>query len=215
VSDIFREVDEDVRHEQMLKLWRKYGKFAVAAAVAVAIGVGGGASWKQYRHSQRLAEGAEFTASLELLARNQSAAAAERFAALADDSDTGYASLARLREAEALAAAGDAEGALAVLDRLADDGGADQSLRNLARLLGAYRLVDSAPLDEMERRLGPLLQDDSPWHATARELVGLTALRIGDTGRARELFAGLAADDSAPPAIRGRAAELLEILGGG
>ena len=111
--------------------------------------------------------------------------------------------------------AGDADGALEALDRLAADDGADPALRDLAGLLAAYRLVDRASPDELERRLEPLMRDDSPWSASARELGGLVAVRAGDTKRAREIFAGLVADVSAPRAVRGRAAELLAVLGGG
>ena len=99
MSDIFREVDEEVRHERLFKLWRKYGNYVVAAFVAVALGVGGSVGWKQYRLNQRLAEGAEFAATLDLLNEGQPALAAERFAVLADDAGAGYAALARLREA--------------------------------------------------------------------------------------------------------------------
>ncbi len=215
MSEIFREVDEDVRHALLLGLWRKYGHYAIAIAVAVAVGVGGGAAWKQYRLSQRFADGAGFAAALELLEAGQPALAAERFAELAEDAGAGYATLARLREAEALAAAGDADGALEALDRLAAADGADPALRDLAGLLAAYRLVDRASPDEIGRRLEPLMRDDSPWAASARELDGLAAVRAGDTNRARAIFAALVADESAPRAVRGRAAELLTFLGGG
>ena len=215
MSDVFREVDEDVRQEQLLGLWRKYGIYLVAAAVAVAIGVGGGAAWKEYRLNQRLADGASFAAALELLETGQPGLAAERFAGLADDAGDGYAILARLREAEALAAAGDPDGAIAALDRLAADDGVDRAFRDLASLLAAFHLVDGASPDELWQRLEPLMQGDSPWGASARELGGLAALRAGDNNRAREIFSGLTADASAPPAIRDRAAELLALLGGG
>ncbi len=215
MSDIFRQVDEDVRQEQLLKLWRKYGNFVIAVVVVVVIGLSGSTFWKQYRTNQRLAESAQFAAALDLLTVGQPALAAQRFAALADDAGAGYSALARLREAEALAAAGDSDGALAALDRLAADDRADRALRDLASLIAVLQLIDSAPPDALGQRLEPLMQDGSLWRASARELGGLIALRRGETGRAREMFAGLAEDASAPPAVRQRAAELLAILGGG
>lgn len=216
MSDIFREVDEEVRHERLFKLWRKYGNYVVAAFVAVALGVGGSVGWKQYRLNQRLAEGAEFAATLDLLNEGQPALAAERFAVLADDAGAGYAALARLREAEALAEAGDTDGAFAALERLAADDGADRALRDLAGLLTVLQMIDDggAP-DALEERLEPLMQDGSLWRASARELGGLVAFRRGETARAREIFTGLAADATAPAAVRGRAAEFLAILDGG
>ena len=35
MSDIFREVDEDVRKDQSLAFWKKYGPYVIAAAVAI------------------------------------------------------------------------------------------------------------------------------------------------------------------------------------
>ncbi len=215
MSDIFREVDEEVRHERLFKLWRKYGNYVVAAFVAVALGVGGSVGWKQYRLNQRLADGAEFAATLDLLSEGQPALAAERFAVLADDASAGYAALARLREAEALAAAGDTDGALAALERLAADDRADRALRDLAGLLTVLQMIDGGAPDALGQRLEPLMQDGSLWRASARELGGLLAFRRGETARAREIFTGLAADASAPAAVRGRAAEFLAILDGG
>ncbi|MEE8275121.1 MAG: tetratricopeptide repeat protein [Alphaproteobacteria bacterium] len=214
MSDVFREVDEDVRRDQLTRLWRTYGPYVIAVALAVVLGVAANVGWKEYRLSQRLADGERFAAALDLLDGGHSALAAQRFAELAEDAGDGYVVLARLREVEALTATGDTDGAVAVLDRLAADDGIDSVFRDLARLRAALYLIDSAPADELDRRLAPLMGDDSPWRASARELDGLVAMRNGETARAREIFTDLSEDASAPPALRGRAAELLAALGG-
>ena len=45
MSDIFREVDEEVRREQLKKLWDRYGNFVIAALILVVVGV---AAWRGY-----------------------------------------------------------------------------------------------------------------------------------------------------------------------
>jgi hypothetical protein len=45
VSDIFQEVDEEVRREQLKKLWERYGHYAVAAAILLVAAV---AAWRGY-----------------------------------------------------------------------------------------------------------------------------------------------------------------------
>ncbi|MFQ5958480.1 MAG: tetratricopeptide repeat protein [Alphaproteobacteria bacterium] len=214
MSEIFREVDEEVRRDQLTKLWRMYGSYVIAVAVAVVLGVAANVGWKEYRLSQRLADGVRFSAALDLLDGGQSGLAAQRFAELADDAGAGYAVLARLREAEALAAAGDTDGAVAALDRLAADDGTDRAFRDLARLRAVLYLIDSAPAVELDRRLAPGMGGDSAGRASARERSGLVAMRSGETARAREIFTGLIEDASVPPALRGRAGELLAALGG-
>src|SRR5258708_8443911 len=45
LSDIFQEVDEEVRREQLKKLWDRYGIYAVIAAFLVVAGI---AAWRGY-----------------------------------------------------------------------------------------------------------------------------------------------------------------------
>ncbi|MCH7930208.1 MAG: tetratricopeptide repeat protein [Proteobacteria bacterium] len=214
MSNIFHEVDEAVRHERWLKLWQTYGKYVAGAAVALVLGVAAQVGWREYQTSQRLSESARFSNASEFLASGQAALAAQQFAVLADDAGAGYAALARLREAEALAESGDTAGAVAALDRLAADDGAGEALRELASLLALYHLIDDADPVVIEQRLAPLMRDESPWRSSARELDGLLAIRLGDSARARAIFTALAEDAAAPTAVRGRAAELLVVLGG-
>lgn len=214
MSNIFHEVDAELRHERWLKLWRTYGKYVAGAVVALVLGVAAQVGWREYQTSQRLSESARFSNASEFLASGQAALAAQQFAVLADDAGAGYAALARLREAEALAESGDTAGAVAALDRLAADDGAGEALRELASLLALYQLIDDADPVVIEQRLAPLMRDESPWRSSARELDGLLAIRLGETARAREIFTALAEDAAAPTAVRGRAAELLAVLGG-
>ena len=213
MSDVFREVDEEIRQEQWQKLMRAYGGYVVGAVAAFVLVFAGGIGWTEYQTGQREAESERFAAASRLLDDGDAALAAQHFALLADDAGEGYGTLARLREAGALAEAGDVGGAVATLDRLADDGSADPALRDLAALLAVYQLMDSAPRDELERRLAPLLDDASPWRDGAREISGLLAFRDGETGRAREIFSAIVENAATPPAARSRAAGLLAILG--
>ena len=45
MSDIFQEVDDEVRREQLKKLWERYQSLVIAAAVLVVLGVAG---WRVY-----------------------------------------------------------------------------------------------------------------------------------------------------------------------
>ena len=48
MSDIIREVDEELRRERMMKLWERYGIYVVAVAVLVVVAVGGWRVWEWY-----------------------------------------------------------------------------------------------------------------------------------------------------------------------
>ena len=214
MADIFREVDEDLRHERYLKLWRRWrywllGVGVVALAGAAAVVVIGDA-----RESARKAEGQQFAAAMAAAEAGRGSEAAERFAALAADADTGYAALAQLAEADARAARGDTTGAVQVYDLMAGDSRLDALYRDLAALLAAQRLVDRAPVAEINQRLAPLLAGQTPWRPLAAELSGIAEMRAGNAAAARAIFAELVSDQAAPLGQRQRAAELLVSLGG-
>lgn len=215
MADIFQEVEEDVRKERYAKLWKRYGKYAIAIAVAVVLATAGVVAWKDYQRGQREIEGDRFVTALTLAREGKSAEAIDAFARLAADAGAGYRALAGIQMGAALLAQGDAAGAAASFDRVAGDSGADRSLRDFAALLAVQALIDEAPIDDLGRRLAPLLRPDNPWHYSARELNAVLALRAGDRDAARERFTALVDDPSAPQGVRARAAEMLVALGSG
>ena len=98
---------------------------------------------------------------------------------------TGYATLARLREAALKADAGDLQGAAALWDQVASDSSADPLLRDLASLLWAQHLIDSGDPALLEARLKALAAPDNSWRSLAEEQLALLDLRRGKATRRR------------------------------
>jgi hypothetical protein len=212
VSDVFQEVDEELRRDKAAELWKRYGNYVVGAAVAVVAGTAGYVAWRDYTHKQAVAHSSAFF-SASLTAVGDPAKAIPAFDALARETSGGYAALARLREAGLKSASGDRDGAAATYRSVAEDGSAPQELRSIARLLASNEAVEKANPADLDRELEALRAETSPWRHSAIELVALAALRTGDTARARELFARISDDPAAPTAMRGRAAEMIASLG--
>ena len=66
MSEFYDEVDEEVRRDQLKKLWDKYSIYIVAAALLIIAAVGG---WRgyQYVEAQKAAEASEaFNRAVEL-----------------------------------------------------------------------------------------------------------------------------------------------------
>ena len=214
MADIFREVDEDIRHARYEKLWRRYRWWILGIVVALIVAVAAYVIIKEQNESLRREEGIQFAAALAELEAGRPKSAAVAFKALADNTDSGYLALARLRAADALALAGDMTGAVALYDELAADSRAGLLYRELAALLAAERLLDRASPDEVMQRLAPLVSGDGPWRPMAAEITALAQMRAGRNDAAREIFAGLRDDQGAPSGVRARAEELLASLGG-
>jgi len=214
LSDIIREVDEELRRENWEILWKKYGKFAVAAAMALVLGTAGVVGWREYDRSQREEAGGRFGAVItEVENTKEAAQAADLLAAYIPEASGGYATLARLREAKLRADAGEPELAIALYEALAGDNSVEPVFRDLAMLYSVRMQVDSGDPVALDTRLSPLAADGSPWRYTARELQAVLALNGGDSAAAREIFANLADDTQAPDSLRTRASEMLRALG--
>lgn len=208
MSDIFQEVQEDLRAERARRFWRRWGIVFAAVALLVATGVGAWQAWR-WQESRR-AEAASLAfaeAQRAVEAENPDfAAAGRRFAELAAQAPAGYRVLARLRAAALLAEAGERQAALALWDEVARDPAADPLWRDLAVLMWALHGVATEDPAVLAARLAPLAAPGAPWRASAQEVQALLALRRGDRADARRIFRALAEDAEAPEGIRNRAA---------
>jgi hypothetical protein len=213
LSDIFREVDEDLRSESYQKLWDKYGRYLIGAAVGVVVITAAWQAWSSWTRSKNEADGERFMAAVQVLQRGGTGAAITMLEQLEGEAGAGYVTLARLQRAAALVTAGDRREAISIYDAVAADAGVERALRDLATLMAAQNLLDTADRPTIERRLAALNADASPWRFAARELLALAALRTNDHAAARDLFTRLADDPATPQGVRARAAEMLAALG--
>lgn len=210
MADIFREVDEEVRREQLKGLWDRYGLFMIAAAVLVVIGVGAWRAYQWYEARKAAESGAAYNAAAQLAQEGKPAEAKAAFAQLAASGTPAYRALARLREAEVIAAR-DSGAAVAIFEEVAANSGNPQLLRDLATVRAGFVLVDKAPYADISRRLEPLAQPNGPFRHSARELLALSAWRGGDMAAARRWAEAALADPDAPASLRARIDVLLAL----
>jgi hypothetical protein len=211
VTELFNEVDEEVRREQLKKLWDRYSIYIVAAAILVVAAVGG---WRGYEYleAQKAAEAsAAFDAAIELADQNKSTEAEAAFDKVATTAPSGYRMLARLRAAGEVAARDPKAGA-----KLYDDLAADRSIgaeqQDLARIRSAGLLLDTDTYPNILQRLEAAAKPEATFRHTARELLALSAWRANDTTAARQWLDMIANDGETPSAMRQRAESLQALL---
>jgi hypothetical protein len=214
VADIFHEVDEEVRRERLKKLWDSYGSLLVALCIAIIVAVGAwrGYEWWQAKKAGETGAAFENAVSLAETGKHQEAEAA--FAKIATDGTAGYRTLAKLREAAALAQT-DKSAAIKAYDDLAADKGAGDVVRQLAAVRAGFLLVDTAPYSEMRTRLEPLTGSDKIFRHTARELLALSAWKSGDMDAAKQWTGMIITDPQSPQSTRTRAEVLSELIAAG
>ena len=149
VSDIFQEVDEEVRREQLKKLWDRY-RLSCIVALAVLIVAGGRrlarlrvVGGQEGRRGRRRVRGGRSRSP-------SSGKHAEAAGRLRQDrrrtAPSGYRALARLREAAELADADPKAARGGLSTTIAADALGRPAMRDLAALRAGSLLVDTAPL---------------------------------------------------------------------
>ncbi len=215
MSDIFDEVDEDLRADRAQRFLKRYGTWIGAAMLLVVAGVAGLQGWRWYEDRQAVKAADSFLAASAASAvpNADAKAVAAQFSAAAAQAPAGYRTLARLRAA-ALLVGPDTSAALAQYDQLAKDTAVEPLYRDLATLLWGLHGLGSLEPAQVESRLAPLAVPGNPWHASVREVRALAALQRGDAAAARQGLEALANDLTAPQGVRERAGRLLTGLGG-
>lgn len=207
MSDEFiREVDEEVRQDRYQLLWKRYGRYVVVGAVAIVLATIGNVLWQNYQSAQRGAESRSFLQAITLASQDQNDAAIELLNSLSAKGSSGYALLARLREAGLLVHKGDSEAAAFVYSSIADDDSVSKLYRDFALLMAVMSEIGGISADDADARLAPIMTDDNPWRYSARELLAIASVQASQNDRARELLEANADDPGAPQGVRARGA---------
>ena len=211
MADIFHEVDEEVRREQLKKLWDRYSIYLIALAVLIVAGM---AAWRGYEYwvaKKAAAAGAEFEAAITLNEEGKRAEAEAAFAKVAAEAPAGYRVLARMRAAGALAQSKPAD-AVKAYDEISADASLGTIWQDLAAVRAGLLVVDTAPLADMRRRLDPVAEPTRSFRHTARELLALSAWRNHDVAAARRYIDMIAGDAESPIGVRARADVLSALI---
>jgi hypothetical protein len=202
--NFIREIDEEVRRDQMLKLWQRYGHYIVGLAVLVVLATAAWRGFEWYENRERAKAGARYEQALTLGESGKQADAKREFAAIAKDAPSGYRTLARFRLAAEAGKRSAADGVKA-FDEIAADSSVDPVLRDLAKLRAAFLLVDTAPAAEIAARVAPLTGAQAPFRNSAKEALALAYFRAGDKAKARGLYAEILADPAVTASLANRA----------
>jgi hypothetical protein len=211
VSDIFNEVDEDVRKDKSIELWKQYGKYVVAGAVSVIAITAAVVGWQNYQKSQSQLHGSQFESAAKMAIEKKFDDAAAGFGELAKSGAEGYPALATLRQARALIEAGKGEEAIALYDQLAASD-ADAEFKSAAQIFAGYYLIDNGTPQQVRDRVSALTSANDIWAFSAKELLALSYLKDSKKDEAIAVFKELKDDAAAPQGVKLRATELLQVL---
>ena len=211
MADIFREVEEELRRDRASELAKKYGPYLIGFAVAIVLGTLGYQLWREWDLDRRSERSERFAAALELAHDGQSEAAVAALAELGEP-DGGYGTLAAFERARLLAEDGRRDEALALWEALAASADARPAMQGVARLFFVMHQIDDGDPAALRAMLQPLMAAGNGFRPLAMEQDAMLSLREGDRDKARQIYAEIADDLTAPTALRARAAQVLASL---
>jgi hypothetical protein len=208
-----REVDENLRRDQLRDAAKSYGKWIIALVILLLAAVGGYLYWQDRQQKQAIEQGEALSAALDKAGAGNVKAAQAELAPLAGSSNDVVRASAELARAALALRQNDRKTAIEIYHRLAADEGLPQAYRDLATVRGTMTEYDSLKPDQVIARLSPLAVQGKPFFGTAGEMVALAMLAKGDRNGAGQLFARIAADRQVPQTIRSRAVQFAGSLG--
>ena len=214
MSDIFREVDEDVRRDKAEEFWKKHQIHILIVALVIVLAAGGYRFWQNQRLAAAQAAGAQFEQALEQDHNGKGGEASAALAKIAAEAPGGYKTLARLAQAAVLSKS-DSRAALAAYDALAQDASIGPLFQDAARLRAALLRMDQGDTANARAALEPLAAAGGAYRHTAREMLGVIALNAGDLEGAGKWLDMAVSDSEAPSGVRDNALALLGIVASG
>jgi hypothetical protein len=214
MSDIFREVDEEVRRDKAEEYFKKYQTHIIIVAALIVAATAGYRFWDYQWVKAEQAAGAQFEQALQLENDGKSAEAGAALAAIAANAPSGYKILARLAQAAALSKS-DPDGAIAAYDALARDSSIGPLFQDAARLRASLLRMDSGEIDKAKSTLEALAAPGGAFRHTAREMLGAIALGAGDFEAAGKWLDMVTTDSDTPATVRANAQALLGVVASG
>jgi hypothetical protein len=208
-----REVDENLRRDQMAERAKRYGGFVAGAVILFLLAVGGYLYW-QHRQQLKAEAGTEQLATtLQDIGSDKVATAPARLDSLRQSDIDGVRATAGLSRAALAVQQGDRKRAAAVYAEIAADDGLAQPFRDLATVRGTALEFDTLKPDDVIARLQPIATPGQPFFGSAGEMIGMALIAKGQKPAAAQLFAKIAADKGVPASLRARAVQVAGSLG--
>ena len=208
-----REVDEELRRDQMNRFVRRYGWAILGAFLLVMGAVGGWIWWQGHQQEEVGKHGETLVSALDSLEAGNRNAASPKLAELENSNIAGYRAAALFARANSETAAGNAPAAIATLRAIAANEELDEVYRQAALLRQTQLEFDSLPPQQVVQRLRPLAAPGSPWLGSAGEMLGVAYLKMHRPDLAGPVFAAIGRDEHVPDSIRTRAVQMAGSLG--
>jgi hypothetical protein len=212
MSDIFQEVDEEVRRDKAAEFWAKHQNWIYAGAAVIVLAAIGYRFYDYQRVHASEAGGAEFQRALDAVEDGKGADAIAILDSLSAQGPSGYRGLARLTGAGIMAKS-DVAGAIGVYDAIAADSSVGPLFQDAARMRAALLRLDvPAEAGKGEADLKTAASGQGAFRRLAHLTLGALALSKSDYDGAAAQYELVIADPEASTAERRQAGQGLGLV---
>ncbi|NLS04402.1 tetratricopeptide repeat protein [Rhizobium sp. P32RR-XVIII] len=209
-DSFIREVNEELRSDQMKSAWHRFGRYVIAAAVLIVLGTAAKVAYEYWDENQSSGTGDQFLAAMKLADENKSDEALAALAKLEKDGHGAYPVLARMRAATVQAQKGDTAAAVAAFEAIGKDQAVPEAVRDAAKIRAGWLLIDNGTYEQVSAAVEELAIPASAFRHSAREALGLAAYKAGNMAQARQWFQAIADDVASPRNVANRAQMMLD-----
>ncbi len=204
MSELFREIEEEVKRERLENIWKSFGRFAVWGSIGVIAATAIFVAWDNYSQHEAEIKTTQLVRGAERLAANDYTGANQAFSVLTDDDSSVYYTLAMVQKSMAQEKSGDMEAAKKTYEILAKKDATKEGseFASLAKLkIDSPDVIDVSPA--------------SPFYHSISERNAWQLLKSGKKTEATDIFVSLMNDENTPRSIAARANEALRIIAPG
>ncbi|MFA1628076.1 tetratricopeptide repeat protein [Rhizobium mongolense] len=209
-DSFIREVNEELRSDQMKGAWRRFGRYVIAIAVLIVVGTAGKVAFDYWDDNRSSGTGDQFLAAMKLADENKSDEALAALATLEKEGHGAYPVLARMRAASVQAQKGDNAAAIAAFEAIGKDQSVPEAVRDAARMRAGWLLIESGTYEQVSAAVEEMAIPANAFRHSAREALGLAAYKAGNMAQARQWYQAIADDAASPRNIANRAQIMLD-----
>ena len=209
-EEFVREVDEDIKEEQRIKLWKKVFPYVVSVSLGIIIFTSGYVFWNNYTESLNQQLGDDFTAAVQLANEEDLDASILALNRIVDEGSDGYVTLAKMKKASLLIQSGELELGLNIYLDL-ERNAVDQSFRDIASILYVLNSMDTEDPKALLEKINKL-ESSQIWRSSALEMKAFLKLKQNKVEEARKIFEGILNLPSTPSSLATRAKNMVDYL---
>ena len=209
-EEFVREVDEDIKEEQRIKLWKKVFPYVVSVSLGIIIFTSGYVFWNNYSESLNQQLGDDFTAAVQLANEEDLDASILALNRIVDEGSDGYVTLAKMKKASLLIQRGELKLGLNIYLDL-ERNAVDQSFRDIASILYVLNSMDTEDPQVLLEKINKL-ESSQIWRSSALEMKAFLKLKQNKVEEARKIFEGILNLPSTPSSLATRAKNMVDYL---